>query len=603
MVKIGTENGSALCSPQQISDFTTDSFTQDTAMASAPIRFSQFNASLNRNAEGQLVSDLSTPNNAQVKAVAETIQRVNPDVLLINEFDYVAANPLQPVQLLQQNYLSVSQNGATPVEYPYAYIAPSNTGVASGFDLNNNGVAVTTPGAPGYGDDAYGFGNFPGQFGMLLLSKYPIDTANVRTFQNFRWRDLPGNLLTNDPTVDNPATAVEENLGGFYTAEEQAALRLSSKSHWDVPILINGKVVHVLASHPTPPVFDGPEDRNGKRNHDEIRFWSDYVTPGSGDYIYDDRDRSGGLAAGSRFVLMGDQNADPNDGDSYDNAILQLLQNPDVNTNTAPTSLGGPEQSRLDGGKNLEHRGNPAFDTADFGDALTASGNLRADYVLPSASLDIVDAAVFWPTTSDPLYYLVGDRQSFAATPASDHSLVWVDVQTGATPAGKTLTDDLGFLGQTILATGFTPIGAAGAIDGISVPIGGLSGLAYDAVNHRYYAIADDRSSLARFYTFTADPTTLATAGVTFTNVTQLKDTNGQPFATNSLDPEDIALTPNGTVFITSEGEVSPALGASRVTNPFIDEFDLATGQQVRSLPIPAKFLPAVQDTNGNGCE
>nr|WP_242033575.1 endonuclease/exonuclease/phosphatase family protein [Phormidium sp. FACHB-592] len=221
MVKIGTENGSALCSPQQISDFTTDSFTQDTAMASAPIRFSQFNASLNRNAEGQLVSDLSTPNNAQVKAVAETIQRVNPDVLLINEFDYVTANPLQPVQLLQQNYLSVSQNGATPVEYPYAYIAPSNTGVASGFDLNNNGAAVTTPGAPGYGDDAYGFGNFPGQFGMLLLSKYPIDTANVRTFQNFRWRDLPGNLLTNDPTVDKPATAVKKNLGGFYTAEER----------------------------------------------------------------------------------------------------------------------------------------------------------------------------------------------------------------------------------------------------------------------------------------------------------------------------------------------------------------------------------------------
>jgi hypothetical protein len=42
-------------------------------------------------------------------------------------------------------------------------------------------------------------------------------------------------------------------------------------------------------------------------------------------------------------------------------------------------------------------------------------------------------------------------------------------------------------------------------------------------------------------------------------------------------------------------------LGASRVTNPFINEFDLATGQQVRSLPIPAKFLPVVQDTNGNG--
>jgi hypothetical protein len=191
-VKVGTENGSARYSRQQISDFIHRALYPGHRYGKRPIRFSQFNASLNRNAEGQLVSDLSTPNNAQAKAVAETIQRVNPDVLLINEFDYVAANPLQPVQLLQQNYLSVSQNGATPVEYPYAYIAPSNTGVASGFDLNNNGVAVTTPGAPGYGDDAYGFGNFPGQFGMLLLSKYPIDTANVRTFQTFAGRTCRG---------------------------------------------------------------------------------------------------------------------------------------------------------------------------------------------------------------------------------------------------------------------------------------------------------------------------------------------------------------------------------------------------------------------------
>ena len=75
-------------------------------MATTSVRFSQFNASLNRNTQGQLVTDLSTPNNAQAKAVAEIIQRNNPDVLLINEFDYVAANPLQPVQLLQQRGLA-----------------------------------------------------------------------------------------------------------------------------------------------------------------------------------------------------------------------------------------------------------------------------------------------------------------------------------------------------------------------------------------------------------------------------------------------------------------------------------------------------------------
>ena len=72
-------------------------------------------------------------------------------------------------------------------------------------------------------------------------------------------------------------------------------LRLSSKSHWDVPIKVNNEIVHALVSHPTPPVFDGTEDRNGKRNSDEIRFWADYVSPGQGGYIYDDKGGKGGV--------------------------------------------------------------------------------------------------------------------------------------------------------------------------------------------------------------------------------------------------------------------------------------------------------------------
>lgn len=160
--------------------------------------------------------------------------------------------------------------------------------------------------------------------------------------------------------------------------------------------------------------------------------------------------------------------------------------------------------------------------------------------------------------------------------------------------AGKTIPN-VGFQGQTTFVTGFIPSGAAGTVNGVQTPLGGLSGVTYDAANNRYYAIADDRSQVApaRFYTFTAD------TGVTFTNVTPLKDTNGNFFALNSLDPEGIALTNNGTVFISSEGEVNP--GAGRVTNPFIKEFSLTTGQEVRSLLVPSKFLPVVQDTNGNG--
>ncbi|MEH1947928.1 MAG: phytase [Nostoc sp.] len=545
-------------------------------VTTSTIRFSQFNASLNRNAKGQLVSDLSTPDNAQAKAVAEIIQRNNPDVLLINEFDY---SP-EAVQLFRQNYLAVSQNGTTPVDYPYFYIAPSNTGIASGFDLNNNGTAVTTPGAARYGDDAFGFGNFPGQYGMLLLSKYPIDTANIRTFQNFLWKDMPNALLPDDPTTPQP--------NDWYSQEELAVLRLSSKSHWDIPIQVNGETIHVLASHPTPPTFDGAEDRNGKRNHDEIRFWADYITPGNGNYIYDDEGKTGGIDAGSSFVIVGDQNADPLDGDSFDNAIRQLLQNPNINTNVIPTSLGARQQADLQAGANASQKGNPSFDTADFAD--TTPGNLRTDYVLPSANLTIANSGVFWPLNTDSTFPLVGTFPF----PSSDHHLVFADVQTGATEPGKTIPN-VRFVGQSTFTTGFVPAGVAGTVNGVQTPLGGLSGVTYDAVNNRYYAISDDRSQVApaRFYTFTAD------SGVTFTNVTPLKDTNGNFFATNSLDTEGIALTNNGTVFISSEGEVNPTAG--RVTNPFIKEFSLTTGQEVRSLFVPSKFLPIVEDTNSNG--
>ncbi|WP_071992851.1 phytase [Aphanizomenon flos-aquae] len=561
-------------------------------MVLTTVRFSQFNASLNRNTDGQLVTDLSTPNNAQAKTVAEIIQRNNPDVLLINEFDYSPA----AVNLFRENYLQISQNGATPVNYSYSYIAPSNTGIASGFDLNNNATTVTTPGVSGYGDDAFGFGNFPGQYGMLLLSKYPIDTANIRTFQNFLWKDMPGNLLTNDPTVDNPATSVNENLNGFYSPEEINVLRLSSKNHWDVPITVNGETVHVLVSHPTPPTFDGTEDRNGKRNSDEIRFWADYITPGKGDYIYDDGGKKGNLAAGSSFVIMGDQNADPLDGDSYNNAIRQLLLNPSINTNVIPTSLGAPQQATLQGQANNNHKGNPAFDTADFAD--TAPGNLRTDYVLPSSDLQISKSEVYWSSNTDTNFPLVGTFNPSlpGGFPSSDHRLIYADVQVGETEPGKTAVS-AGFKGQTIFNTGFIPSGAAGTVNGQQVALGGLSGVTYDAVNNRYYAISDDRSQNARFYTFTLDPVTNT---VTFTNVVQLKDINGNPFAANSLDPEGIALTNNGTVLISSEGEVRPDLGASRVTNPFIKEFNLTTGQEIRSLAVPKKFLPVVQDTNNN---
>ncbi|MTG88069.1 endonuclease/exonuclease/phosphatase family protein [Cellulosimicrobium sp. BIT-GX5] len=369
------------------------------------LRVATYNASLNRAAAGELEADLSTPDDPQAATIAEVLQRTRPDVVLLNEFDHVPDH--RAVDLFRDHYLEVPQGGAQPIDYPYAYVAPSNTGVPSGFDLNDDGTV-------GGGDDAFGFGDFEGQYGMVVLSRYPIDTRGVRTFQHFLWKDMPGALLPDDPATPEPAD--------WFTPEELEVVRLSSKSHWDVPVRVGRQTVHVLASHPTPPTFDGPEDRNGRRNHDEIRFWADYVTPGKASrYVSDDAGRRGGLHPGESFVVLGDQNADPLDGDSVEAAIDQLLDHPRVQ-DPAPRSAGAVEAAALQGGANATHRGDPALDTADFAD--TAPGNLRADYVLPSRDLRVRDAGVFWPVQADPLSRLTG----VFPFPSSDHRLVWVDL-------------------------------------------------------------------------------------------------------------------------------------------------------------------------------
>jgi 3-phytase len=417
------------------------------------VRFSTFNASLTRNfapgAPSSLVDDLSTPADAQAQAVAEIIQRTRPDVLLVNEMDFDTLGPggaSLAQQLFQDNYLSQSQMGADPIVYPYRMAFPSNTGVHSstapsappkGFDFDNNGLLspVSSPFNSIYAGDSFGFGWFPGQFGFSVYSMYSFAEEDIRTFQNFLWQDMPGALLPFDPATGD----------AWYSPEELDVFRLSSKNHVDLPVEVGSRTVHFLMSHPTPPVFDDPPnfppgvDFNGKRNHDEIRLWADYVGPGAdrGSYIYDDDGNHGGLAPGSMFVIAGDQNSDPFDGDSVPGSAQLLLDNPRVNSKVTPTSPGGVDRAAAQPG-NENHIGDPAEDTADFSEPPFGPGNLRADYVLPNKSLQIRDAGVFWPADDDPLNRLTGtgifgdpNRQ-----PSSDHRLVWIDVSHGGFPGG-----------------------------------------------------------------------------------------------------------------------------------------------------------------------
>jgi endonuclease/exonuclease/phosphatase family metal-dependent hydrolase len=331
----------------------------------------------------------------QLGQVAEILQRVRPDIVLLNEFDY---DPdVDAAGLLNTHYLARGRNGQQPIHYPYHYRATVNTGVDNGLDLDGDGET----GGPA---DSWGFGQFPGQYGMLVLSRHPLDHS--RSFREFRWADMPGALRPVNPDGSD-----------FYPDDTWQQLRLSSKSHWDLAFNIEGKALHLLAHHPTPPVFDGPENRNGRRNFDEIRFWRDYTEPGGENYIRDDNGHSGGIPVNEAFVIAGDFNADPQDGDSMENAIGQLLRAPWVVDKCIPVSAGAAEAARLQGGVNTTQSGDPAADTADFSDKYT--GNLRLDYVLPSSDLEISGCGIFWPAEGEPGHELAS---------VSDHHLVWVDL-------------------------------------------------------------------------------------------------------------------------------------------------------------------------------
>ncbi|UOM33581.1 endonuclease/exonuclease/phosphatase family protein [Acuticoccus sp. I52.16.1] len=333
--------------------------------AAGAIRFATFNAALNDDAPGGVVARLEA-GEARARLVAEVIQRVRPDVLLLQELD---RDPQERSLALFAALLAEGQGGAAPIRYEHTVFPPSNTGVPSGVDIDGDGRV----GGP---NDALGYGHHPGQYAFALLSRLPLGAT--RTFARFLWRDMPDAALP----------------PGHYSAEALAVLPLSSKTHLMVEVMTSGGTVVVLAAHPTPPVFDDPAvDWNGRRNADEIRLLVDLLSVETSGYAVDDEGRAGGLAPGTPAVVMGDLNADPVRGEARPGAIARLLGHPDA-VAVLPLGSAGP-------------------DTAAF------NGGMRVDYVQPMAPLRVTGAGVFRPGAGDPLARLAA---------ASDHHLVWVDV-------------------------------------------------------------------------------------------------------------------------------------------------------------------------------
>ncbi len=157
------------------------------------------------------------------------------------------------------------------------------------------------------------------------MSKYKIDTDNTRTFQEFKWKDMEGAKIPTITLCDDPSKFLKTwavvTIGTLLKSGSKFVCLLKPRRRTNIiPTEKGDEVVHLLMSHPTPPVFD-----TGKTKYKTVQrleFWHHYVQ--GKDYFYDDAGKKGGLAEGAKFVMMGDQNLDPLDGDGF-SEIMQAI--------------------------------------------------------------------------------------------------------------------------------------------------------------------------------------------------------------------------------------------------------------------------------------
>ncbi|MEM9348888.1 MAG: endonuclease/exonuclease/phosphatase family protein [Pseudomonadota bacterium] len=304
------------------------------------LRIATFNTELSRKGPGLLLRDIGK-GAEDVEYVLARMADVDADVWVLQGIDY------------DMGGLALSAL-AERAGYSHSFAAAPNAGVDTGLDVDGDGRL----GGP---RDAHGYGWFSGQGGIAVVSRYPVTLE--RDLSDLVWAEVPWAEL---PIADGRP---------FYPEEVSAALRLSSVGHWALTVDAPGGPFTLLTAYATTPVFDGPEDRNGLRNADELRLMEEMVGE-----------------AGPRFVVAANFNLDPEAGDGKREVIAGFL---------ADTRLQDP------------HPGEP---TVDFGES--SAGKLRVSYVLPSASFDIMDAGVAWQEPPDSR----GDVRF------TRHHPVWVDL-------------------------------------------------------------------------------------------------------------------------------------------------------------------------------
>lgn len=329
--------------------------------AAEGLRLATYNPDLSAPGPGLVLDSLARNPGPQHRAVVEVLVALDADIVLLTGIDYDA-------QGLALGALA-DRLAEAGLDYPYRLALRPNTGIPTGRDIDRNGVLAEPR-------DAQGYGHFPGEGGMAVLSRVPVEIS--RDLSGFLWADLPGNLMP----ADDPARDIQ---------------RLATTGLWEITAQPSGGgVLHLLCWYASPPVFDGPEDRNGRRNHDEAAFWLALL--------------DGRLPLPpppSPFVILGQTSLDPIDGEGRPEALRVLMAHP---------ALQDPAPRGTHGIADPGHKGDPGLDTA----AYHGLGALRVDQILPSADLRVTAAGVLWPPDSDPL------AATLAA--ASRHRPVWVEI-------------------------------------------------------------------------------------------------------------------------------------------------------------------------------
>lgn len=327
-------------------------------MAAETVRIATYNVELSRKGPGLLLRDIEKPD-PQVTAVIAVILQINSDILLVQSFDY--DYDLMALGAFRDALATAG------VVYPHIYARRPNSGMPSGADLDGDG-------ALGDPHDAQSYGMFSGQGGMALLSRFPVEHTTALDLSALLWIDFPGGVGPKRRLVlPAPIARVQ---------------RLSSVGHWVMPVATPWGRLTLMGFHANTPVFDGPEDRNGLRNADELRLWQAYL------------DGAFGPPPQEKFVILGDANNDPTQGEGRKPELLGLLDDPRLQ-DVVPTS-------QTQGAATVHW---------------PKVGRMRVDYVLPSTDLRVSAAGVFWPLPPDPM--------APVAAAASRHRLVWVDLDIG----------------------------------------------------------------------------------------------------------------------------------------------------------------------------